>query len=307
MSVAVVPDSTTPPNGVAAPMLFRSHEEFITPERARVVLDTLNWSRQRDIRPSWVEKLRMAMLKGELTFLSLVFAEFPDGRRVLVDGQHRLAALIAFGAALPATVVVHRVFTEHDLGLLYLQFDRPQARGPETHLKALGVFESTEVPSQFVRRMGGAVAIIASKFSRSYRMEYSAIDRTNDVRTWISEIEAYYLILGGVGAQVKNRLLRQAVSAVALVTLRYQPGMAEEFWTKVASQEMLVGDDPRRRLYLWLDENTVSRNKRGLSEIAYALYVAAAWNAFAEGRTLRLLKVGDTSAPVRLVGTPYQG
>lgn len=307
MSVAVSINPTTAANVAIASPTFRSHEEFITPDRAQAILDTLNWRRQRDIRPSWVEKLKLAMLKNELTFLSLVFAELPGGTLVLVDGQHRLAALVAAAKPLHATVVVPQVATEQALGALYLQFDRPQARGPETHLKALGVFEATDVPSMFVRRMGGAVAMISSRFSRSYRAEYSAIDRTNDVRTWIPEIEAYYLILSGVGPQVKNRLLRQAVAAVALVTLRYQPGMAEEFWTKVASQEMLVADDPRRRLYLWLDENTVSRNKRGLSEIAYGLYVAAAWNAFAEGRTLRLLKVGDTSAPVRLVGTPYQG
>lgn len=307
MAIALAPDSTMGDRGAGVPIHFHSRDEFITPEWAATILATMNWERQREIRASWVEKLKMAMLKGELTFISLVFAEFPDGKLILVDGQHRLSALVEIGRPFPATVVTHRVTTTDELGKLYLKFDRPQARGPETHLKALGVFDETSVPPNFVRRMGGAVAMIATGFARGYRQTSSMVERTNDVRAWLPEIEAYHKILYGVSPQVQRRLMRQAVVAVALVTIRYQPGLAESFWTKTATQEMLGADDPRKRLFTWLDENTVFRNKRGLSEIAYSLYVATAWNAFAEGRSIKLLKVPDVSAAVRLVGTPYQG
>jgi hypothetical protein len=72
---------------------------------------------------------------------------------------------------------------------------------------------------------------------------------------------------------------------------------------------MLAADDPRYVLLNWLRGNisAAARGRQGMPEITYCLYVAGAWNAFFEGRTLKLLKISDPQAPVRLSGTRYQG
>lgn len=287
-----------------------SHQGYTTPGEADRILRTQNWRRQRLISPGWVRKLRLAITKGELTFLTLVFAEMPDGSRHLVDGQHRLTALIGTGKTLPTTVITHRVLNETQLGELYLQYDRPRSRGPEVGLRALGVFEESDLPEKFVARMGGAVYIIRSGFSRSYRQDSSLIERTYSVRDWLGEIALYHKALAGTGTTARAKLMRAAVAAVALVTFRHHPAVAEEFWTRTATQEMLALDDPRYRLMAWLTDNTVTRNDLKGGDILYAKYVATAWNAFFERRPLKLLKVADAASPIKITGIPireYEG
>lgn len=288
---------------IAAPRAsFRTHDTLITPEYAREILANENWTRQRDVNWRWVTDLTAAIQQGQLTFLSLVFAELPDGSRHLVDGQHRLNALSGLDLSLPASVITHRVQDDAELGALYLKYDRSRARGPEVGLKAMGVLEqSGDVPSGFVRRMSGGVHIIQSGFSRSYRQNRDLVSRSLATGAWMAEITAFYDAITGAPTEVKYKLQRSPVAAVALVTFRHQEGLAEEFWSRVASQEMLGADDPRRRLMMWLRANVV--NNIG-SDILYCRYVAGAWNAWFEHRDLKILKVVDNDAAVRIVGTP---
>lgn len=298
--------TTPPPTPGETGLLLdhlRSHVTRVTPIRAQEILETLNWFRQRDISESWVDTLTMAILKGELTFLTLAFGEMPNGTKHLVDGQHRLRALVRADRSLTATITTFRVMNDEELGKLYLTFDRARSRGPEVGLKALGVFEHTDTPPHFVRRMGGSVAILKSGFSRSFRQDKSVIDRSLAVQEWLPEIGSYHGVLEGAPSADRKLFYRSPVGAVALATFRHQPGGAEEFWTRTVSQEMLGADDPRRRLMNWLRDNTTSRVS---SDILYARYVAAAWNAFFEGRTLKIIKISDPSGSMNLLGTPYR-
>lgn len=291
---------------------FRTYVTTVSAARAQNILDTLNWPRQRPRNERWTEILRMAILKGELTFLSLVYAELPNGRQYLVDGQHRLSALrLLDGYVLPAQVTVHRVSDEAAVGALYLTYDRSKGRTPEVGLRALGVFEETQTPEGFVKRMSAAAIIVDSGFSRSVRTRGSSlVERSNVVRSWLPEIAQYHDLLIDIDApkQSKQSVLRASVGAVALATLREQADTAEMFWSRLVSQEMLAYDDPRRILMNWLRATTLTtRGRNGMSEITFCLYVAGAWNAFFEGRPLKLLKVADTKGAVRISGTRYQG
>jgi hypothetical protein len=310
MVTSIRPDSTT---GDARFLdHFRSYVTNVSAAKARDILETRNWGRQRNLNTRWVEMLRMAMLKRELTFLTLAYAELPDGRQYLIDGQHRLAALSQIdGYVLPAQVTVHRVNDEAALGALYLTYDRPKTRTPDVGLRAMGVFEETEAPEQFVKRMGPSALIVESGFSRSVRTRgNSLVERSQIVQSWLPEIGRYHDLLLGTDAprESKRTLLRAAVGSVALATLRDQPASAEMFWSRLASQEMLAADDPRRTLMNWLRATTLTtRGRNGMSEITYCLYVVGAWNAFFEGRSLKLLKVVDTKSAVRLGGTRFTG
>lgn len=280
---------------------FRTHDTLITPDYAREILAAENWTRQRDVNWRWVADLTAAIQTGQLTFLSLVFAELPDGSRHLVDGQHRLNALSGLDLSLPASVITHRVKDDADLGKLYLKYDRARARGPEVGLKAMGILEqSGDVPPGFVRRMSGGVHIIQGGFSRSYRQNKDLVARSLATGAWMGEITAFYAAISGAPAEVKYKLQRAPVAAVALVTFRHQEGLAEEFWSRLASQEMLGTDDPRRRLMIWLRSNVVTSMG---SDILYCRYVATAWNAWFEHRDLKIIKVMDSDAPVRIAGT----
>lgn len=287
---------------------LRTMVTVVTPSQATDILARANWRRQRMVSPAWVERLRMAILKHELTFLTLVYGEYPNGARVLVDGQHRLTALALTDVTLQATIVVHRVMNEQELGDLYLKYDRSKARGPEVGLRAQGIFEESATPEGFVKRMGAAAGLVESGFDRGRRVKGSdLLWRTAAVKAWLPEIALYHDTLLDAPGETQRRLLRSAVGAVALATFRSQTGMAAKFWRRLATQDMLAADDPRYILMAWLRNNNAKSAKYGVVEVVQSLYVAGAWNAFFEGRKLKILKVADPSAAVRIAGTPFTG
>jgi hypothetical protein len=305
MAAPLRDDSSTPRDQERILDHFRTFVTHVSSDRAQQILDKLNWRRQRDISHGWVADLRMAILKNELTFLTLVYAEFPDGTQVLVDGQHRLTALATLQIRMEAQVTVHRVADERELGVLYLKYDRAKTRGPEVALKARGILDRVEHPDK-LKKLAPGVQIVRSGFSPSYRADKSMISRSDGVEDWLSECETYIRLISAAPRSDQRALSRAPVVAVALATIRHQPDISQEFWTRAASQEMLASDDPRLRLMAFLRENKRVTGYRGvIREIHYSRYVAAAWNAFYEGRPLKLLKASDISGPVRILGTPY--
>lgn len=287
---------------------LRTFTTMISPQRALGILEHLNWSRQRDISQHWVGVLRMARLKGQLTFLTLVYAELPDGSWVLVDGQHRLWALSELDQSIPAVIIVCEVANERQLESLYLTFDRAKRRGPDVALKAKNVLQQTERPD-LVKRMNGAIPLLTAAFSPSYRFGAQDLeDRSNASQEWLPWMESYIRLISSGAASDQRRLMRSPVAAVALATLRYAPrDRAEAFWSRAATQEMLTADDPRMRLMAFLREEKKRDygNARGaIREVPYAGYVAVAWNAYFEGRSLKVLKAVE-GAPVKILGTPF--
>lgn len=303
-------ENTTPAGGHTMDMPvrisgLRTFTTMISPARAMEILEHLNWSRQRDVSQHWVGVLRMARLKGQLTFLTLVYAELPDGSWVLVDGQHRLWALSDLDQAIPAVIIVYEVGNERQLESLYLTFDRAKRRGPDVALKAKNVLQKTERPD-LVKRMNGAIPLLSAAFSPSYRADAGDLeDRSDASAEWLPWMESYIRLISSGAVADQRRMMRSSVAAVALATLRYAPsGRAEEFWSRAATQEMLTADDPRMRLMAFLREDRRQYgNQRGaIREVTYCAYVAAAWNAYFEGRTLKILKASE---PVKILGTPY--
>lgn len=74
--------------------------EVITPQKARDYL--ARNAGNRALRPSWVDTLRLVIQRGEWKLSHQGIALAPDGR--LLDGQHRLSAIVAAGRAVPMWV-----------------------------------------------------------------------------------------------------------------------------------------------------------------------------------------------------------
>ncbi len=88
-------------------------ELLITPEMAGEMLK-LNIS-NRVMSKSSVNKYSELMKKGEwyLSHQAIAFADTNDGNEVLIDGQHRLAAVIQAGIPVKFTVIKHAVQTPY--------------------------------------------------------------------------------------------------------------------------------------------------------------------------------------------------
>ena len=283
---------------------IQSYTTMVSPIQAQHILSNQMWALQRDIRPSHVAYLVSVIETGEMRKMSMEFAELPDGHRWLVDGQHRLRALIEANISLPCAVTVTKCQDEDAVGRLYLTIDRQTTRDARDGFRALGLQSESHVSPTTLARIGRAALIADLRFSCSYRQSPNAkslIARTETLRRWLPEGQRYAKHLEGSTAEVGRLLWRAAVAAVGLVTLR-ESAYADDFWSRMAAEDALNRDDPRARLLAWLRANRVSRIG---SEIVYAKHVAAAWNAYLEGRTLKLLKLSDPSSPVKIVGTTY--
>lgn len=303
MVAALKPQSSTPASDSLILDHLRARVVRITPERATQMLATLAFERQRSISSKHVEYLLAVMRSGELTDLLIQEAEFPNGRKVLVDGYHRLTALVQFGKPLLAVIVTYHVNNDQELAERYAKIDRPATRKPKDMLRAFGVEERAELPSKMLNTVSAGVAIVANDFSRNSGSlaAKSLIQRTHNVEDWLPEGQAYAACLAGCTNEINMLLSRAPVVGVALATLRHQAGLAETFWSRIAADDGLLKDSPEGRLLAWLRATRVNR----VGQFMYCRYVAGAWNAYCEGRTLKLLKINDPSAPVSIAGTPY--
>jgi hypothetical protein len=148
-----------------------------------------------------------------------------------------------------------------------------------------------------------AVKLIASGFQEAGKGALRVAGRSNLVvsdlmRDWSKETLCYYDLIAGGEASTLSLFNRAAVIACALLTLRYQPEKASEFWSGIAADDGLRRDDPRKRLLVWLG---LHREKPAMTARAFAV----AWRAWIEGRDLELIRFKSTS-PIKIEGVPHE-
>lgn len=88
-------------------------EIVITPEIAH---DMLNYNTcNRPLSRNTVAKYARMMKQGEwyLSHQAIAFAEDENGKQILVDGQHRLAAVVQSGTTIKTTVIYHAIQTPY--------------------------------------------------------------------------------------------------------------------------------------------------------------------------------------------------
>ncbi len=271
-------------NGVVAQGApVRTDVTTVTPDVARGWVEYFNYARQRPIRQGHVDYLASAITMGELVTLEVRFAEWPNGNRVIVDGQHRLRALMAAGRSLPCVAIYYRVESDEDVARLYASIDRQTTRSTMDAVRAYGIEERTGATRDVLRRVAYAAPILSARFSREYGKHKSLIRRAEAVEEWVEEGKAFYAATRGGTSEVESLLRRAPVLAVALATFRHAPELAETFWGGLAREDGLRRGDPRHKLLSWMRNMPIVRVG---SSILYCMYVAAAWNAFYEGRTL---------------------
>ncbi len=282
----------------------------VTPDMAfRWISEDHRFDRQRPLRPRHVAELIQAMRGGTFATGTIMFAYCEAlNRTFLVDGQHRLTAIVESGISQRLYIAAETVPDYRALADLYSRLDRGAGRGMMDVIRAQSLGSEFGLTDYVVHRLSPALPLIMVDFQMS-RLT-SGVTRMGDervrmAREWSSEIGWYWDCLHPERPDtvVTKRMQASPVAAVGLITLRYQHDRAMEFWTAVAANDSRK-DTPERTLADFL--RTFS-GKDGGTVNYRARAVATAWNAFYEGRELRMIKVIDPRAPIRIAGTPYTG
>lgn len=274
---------------------------------AQCILENLNYSGQRRLYAPDVALYAEYMRQGKWTPGSQIAFGKLKGRLYLVNGQHRLYAVVAYGYVVEFQVLVVDVADEAELATLYHRFDVNQRRRSAADVLAAADIQALRGVSKTLRNaVYGAVALLANGMARP-NYTHDPLARIVDVRlelaeAWAPEAVRYEAAIAGAFRDIKSKLRAQGVVAVGLVTMRHQPEAAEEFWHGVALQDGLSRDDPRAAL----GRDMLSRAWTQGSYLQPSISAAQAWSAYFAGKRLTRIHV-HANARVRIAGTPFKG
>ncbi len=285
---------------------------LIGPDLAETILREANYGGQRKVEQKDVSVYAEMMRRG-LWELSdpITFARL-NGNLTLVNGQHRLHAIIAYGREVEFRVAVNMCSTPEEVRALYYRFDTVMRRRTSQQiLNAIDLAADHGVSKTIASATYGAIGIIANGFivpsNYTVRGENAAKLRIVDLRVeacepWWPAARKMEEALTGAQSDLRPRILRASTFAAALMTMRYQEQKAFDFWRGTSRNDGLKRNDPRHVFVRDLMTRDASAGIHGQGVMA----AAVAWNAYFERRPLSINKIAQ-NAVLRIAGTPISG
>ena len=289
-----------------------THLQLVSPKQAREILQAEAYVGQRPLRPYQVRYLQGLIERGHLRAgTSIAFAVLA-GQRHLINGQHTLTALgQTSGAPIWLQLEEIRVATLEEVGVLYESYDRNLARSWADLYHADAALQQYELAPKHLSALGAACTPLAIGFQvvdrQFHAHSWAVVLKDAQIRfalmaAWQDEMRNFSASCQGPGS-VRRLLTRGSVLSVALVTYRFQPEAAQQFWPSLARDSGLTEGEPAHSLLRWLRDTPTRR----LETAAYQRVVAAAWNAAFQGRQLFKLSGRQPAQPILIAGTPHDG
>lgn len=289
------------------PPLIHEGRNVITPILAQKILETYPYKGQRPLHldhvERWVEKLIAA--RGEfLENQGISFGVFPDGHAEQSNGVHRLTALAKSGKTASFDVTLYPVANDAEMLALYKRFDTETLNRSITEIvmNEPGVGEGGLTPRLFAKIVEAAAFIDAqfkniapTKLTPGARIKERQVEAAHD---WVREARAYFAWSEGISAKRRSRFLHRSTIAVALVTLRWAPGVAQPFWERAIKMDGLKARDPALAL-----REVFSRP---LTRFEIAQVTAIAWNHEFNERQVQTIRVPPHGTEITIEGTPFE-
>lgn len=275
----------------------------VTPEIAQKLIDS-NFENNRNLKPLSVRRFAAMMAKGEFVAGSPIRVNVKDGVPILVDGQHRLTAVINSSIPTPFTLVLS---TKGDVATEYAKLDTNMT--PRSLSDAVRALDNGEVSNNAaLATYAAACRLIASNFKHSELRAISKFDIYNLMKEYAHEIGVTHEWFGNLTPSARRAgdqgfgFYRSGVLSIALITARYaNAAIAKNFWRNAWLDDGLRSADPRKRLadYLRFPQEHASQQ----AQIKTASIAVKCWNSFVAGEEILLLRMPATMAAISL--TPY--
>lgn len=293
--------------------------QMITPSMANDILSSQTYDKQRNIAPTWMRYLSEEMKRGSFKqYTPIEFVKLPqNGRSTLIDGYHRLNAVINSGIATRFVVVETTVNSRDEMDRLYYRIDQGKRRTVADQLRVLDFESEYELTSTQLRRLASAVALIDAGWGAKSIMHFD--DREKLVREYAQECYHYFAITSSRRKEMRIAYERSSTLSVGLVTLKYSVkkyglDKVEEFWEGVATNDGIAANDSRKWAYEHLLTAAIKGGGGGPlgANVMYtarysAKYIAHCFNSFMQGKTVRQRPNIDQGAPMLILGSPFTG
>lgn len=285
---------------------------MVDPKLARLWLFECYYPGQRRLNEARSRLYSQEMLKGLWRLSELRFVRLPDGKVWLINGYTRLHALVASGATLPFSVTLVDVTSPSEAASEYATLDAHRVRQTKDLLRGHELEETVGFPLGDQERVARTAGIVASGFQGIAGLRFA---RTIHFRLpYLLEWAPYARVIFNAthfGHRLDPaglRIYNAPIFSVALVTARFQPQKALNFWNAVAANDGLRRGQPD-----WILRDFLARMSTQTVRDYPAMErkTASCWNAYMEEREMAFARVepnpDGTWSPIKLVGTPYSG
>lgn len=292
----------------------------ITPTDAERMLSTGKYDRQRSVRAGWVSYLAGEMTNGSFKPNTMIeIAETTNGEQFVIDGQHRLSAVVASGKTIEFIVLKSEVKNEEEAARLYYRIDMNLGRGAADQLKALRIAETYGWTKRQLQKLSPAIALIGANFMKISQRYFHPDDRERLIHKYAAAADTYFDVIYGYPDEMKAQVERSSTVGVALVTFRYSRQVygsekVEEFWRGVIFDDGIKSGDPRKAANRFLLNSVIGGggldkrgNQRAVTSQESARYLANCFNGWVNNRTMTHSKVRNQYAPIVIMGSPFDG
>jgi len=289
---------------------IRESEELVDPDRAGKILANCAYDRQRNLARMHVRFLADMMRSGKFIpcELQLCSTRSDPDTFVLLDGQHRLAAIVECQIPQLLRFCYLQVQDMKEMGELYASIDSGRLRSLNQRIHAV---KSTQAPTSDIALVGAAALFVEQGFVSAHIIRNdikfrSPIDRVALFEEWHDEYCVIKESLAGASHGISKLFWRTAGVAVFLVASRFQAVRARELLCQIGDNDMLIKQSPS-----WQFINNLNTKFRGGGRghwASYARFVATIWNAHYQGKDqIIVLNARREDLPIELMGTPFDG
>lgn len=295
--------------------IARTYVQEITPETAALWLSTYCYERQRNLRKYKVDDYAESMINGYWRIGSHLALAINRTRTVIVDGQHRLAAVAKSGISNTFTITEFSCETQEEVDDLYAKHDRGLPRSLSDAMVAKRAGEMLNLTKTWTNVVGAAIQFIHTDFVRSQNRKMPLDEISDKFHDYGESIMRYIECVSEAPRLLSHAVQRSSVVSVGLVTLRFSVLKYGEkpvlnFWRGLASDDGLRRSDPRKIALNHISNTNISSTTGSGNVVGpnyQSRFIANCFNAWTENRELRMTKVFDSLAPISINGTPWNG
>lgn len=284
---------------------------IVTPDHAKKLLDESNFEGQRHVRDWHVKEYADCMRKKQWKKNSVINFQRHEDKLFMIDGQHRLLAVIESNLPQQFLFLIEDVETEEEIRTNYTRVDVGLNRTIGETLSVLGLSEKTGLTSAQISKLNSAIGVIESGFAMAGRSKLTAKHRNREqiaerVLLWQNEAVAFFGCMtvqhGFQNRSMNTYVSKSSVMSVALVTIRDCKEKAVPFWQSIIMNDGLrAGSGEQVAVEIILGKSEQKLGKAHLCRL-----IANCWNAYYEDRTIRGTLVRDHTAPIKILGTKYR-
>lgn len=268
--------------------------DVVTPKMADTWLNQNKYEYQRTLRPRFVRQYAREITKGNFKPYTLIEFAYLDDQIFIMDGQHRLAAIVKSGIGIPLSIQHRHYKCYDDIAYDYARTDYGKTRTWGDIVPAL--FAAMGLEDELVLAKSDINAL-RSSFERLYRgfmndgVKSDRPTLINKILDWQPYARTYFDITGNDSKKgsISLALRRVEMVAMGIATIRFSgPHLPEEksatdFWHQVMFDDGIGMHDPRKLLRRILELSRVqstpsqSRNYTGKDLL---LLAAKAWEFY---------------------------